>query len=766
MLESVANQLHHARWIALPDAVVESLPRRSVSTYFRLAFTLPEDRLVTVRVSAADRYRLYVNGQSIHAGPAKGDRWNHFYDTLQLPLLAGENILLARVMWYAPLERTVDHNQVNGPTSVMSFQQEPLFFLESVGEGLELATGYAAWQACWDRATELISCPAAWQGGGVEQYDGSLACANWSTSGGRDWPAAAVRFASGINPFGEISPLILKERPIPSLYQRPLSPIRTQPTRPGEEGLSFADGVATVPAGHMQALELAFDALYTAYIKLRIQSGRGKIRLIYAESYVDEKGEKGVRDDASGRLTGITDVILAAGAPLAWDSFWFRTFRFIRVEVEAETELTLAMPAFLETDYPLPVSTLPTLTPDWADQLWRISLRTLNRCMHETYEDCPYYEQLQYIMDTRLEMLFTYAVGGDTRMARHTLWDFHCSQLPDGMLQSRYPSQYPQVIPVFSLHWIFMLEDYYTQTGDSALLKQYRSTMDGVLDYFDRHIGGSGLVEHLGYWDFGDWTPQWEDRHGVPFAVDAGPCTMHNLCYAQALQAAARMATPMGRPALAADYTARAQTILTGVQAQCYDTGRGLFREGPAVDEYTQHAQILAILTGLVSGGEARALMERTLADSSLIPCSFPWMFNLIRALEAVGLYERADSIIWSVYRDMLKDHLTTVPERPFLVRSDCHAWSALVLYELPRKWLGVHPGQPGWTEIRITPVPCGLSQCAGQVCTPKGSVEVSWMMKDGRYSLSFTAPSVPVRVYLPDGRGFYFPDGGSHIVE
>ena len=98
---------------------------------------------------------------------------------------------------------------------------------------------------------------------------------------------------------------------------------------------------------------------------------------------------KGVRDDATGHLTGTTDVILAAGTPLAWDSFWFRTFRFIRVEVEAETDLTLAMPAFLETDYPLPVSTLPTLTPDWADQLWRISLRTLNRCMHETYEDCP-----------------------------------------------------------------------------------------------------------------------------------------------------------------------------------------------------------------------------------------------------------------------------------------------------------------------------------------------------------------------------------------
>lgn len=143
--------------------------------------------------------------------------------------------------------------------------------------------------------------------------DGALACCDWATTGGKDWPAAAVRFSSSINPFGEISPLILKERPIPSLYQRPLSPIRTQPTRPGEEGLSFADGVATVPAGHVQALELAFDVLYTAYIKLRIQSGRGKVRLIYAESYVDENGAKGVRDDATGHLTGTTDVILAAG---------------------------------------------------------------------------------------------------------------------------------------------------------------------------------------------------------------------------------------------------------------------------------------------------------------------------------------------------------------------------------------------------------------------------------------------------------------------
>ena len=150
-----------------------------------------------------------------------------------LPLLAGENILLARVMWYAPLERTVDHNQVNGPTSVMSFQHEPLFFLESVGRGAGSFHRPCRLAGLLGSRHRTHQLPAAWQGGGVEQYDGALACCDWATTGGKDWPAAAVRFSSSINPFGEISPLILKERPIPSLYQRPLSPYPDTAHTPG-----------------------------------------------------------------------------------------------------------------------------------------------------------------------------------------------------------------------------------------------------------------------------------------------------------------------------------------------------------------------------------------------------------------------------------------------------------------------------------------------------------------------------------------------------
>ena len=110
----------------------------------------------------------------------------------------------------------------------------------------------------------------------------------------------------------------------------------------------------------------------------------------------------------------------------------------------------------------------------------------------------------------------------------------------------------------------------------------------------------------------------------------------------------------------------------------------------------------------------------------------------------------------------MLDRHLTTVPERPGDTRSDCHAWSALPLYEYPRMLLGVQPAKPGWEEIIVRPYAIGVEQLSGTVPTPKGDVTVSWRMENDRMHVEVDAP-VPVKV-VANGCVYENQDGKIHI--
>ena len=55
--------------------------------------------------------------------------------------------------------------------------------------------------------------------------------------------------------------------------------------------------------------------------------------------------------------------------------------------------------------------------------------------------DSSYWEQLQYTGDTRLEMLITYAVSGDARLAANAIEAFAESDADGGLMQGAYPTR-------------------------------------------------------------------------------------------------------------------------------------------------------------------------------------------------------------------------------------------------------------------------------------------------------------------------------------
>jgi len=746
---------------------------------FRRGFDVPSDGgcQLTLRVTADSRYRLYLNGESIALGPAKGDRQTHYYETVEVGdrLRTGRNVLAARVLHYGVSEPW--QMGEGGPIAVARSGSAAFLMegelLDAQGKTVERLQTDERWRAIPDESYDYAPSGLTPWLGGMERIDGRRRPQGWEEIEYDDsrWESAAVVSAVG-NVYGELTPWRLTARTIPPLYEREArfdAVVRTE-GRASEQGgrLGGAQATVTIEPHERYAVELSSQALRSGYVRLGFSGGAGaRIRILYSEGYEPEASSwetdqrlKGARDRAEGgKLVGHEDMYIVGGSgsaatPEAYEPFGFRVFRYLRLEVETGGEpLTIEDIHYRETGYPLEVAGSFACSDDELNRLWQISLHTLRLCMHETYEDCPYYEQLQYTMDTRLEMLFTYNVAADDRLARRAIHDYHSSALPSGMLQCRYPSMYPQVIPGFSLYWIFMLHEHYMRYGDLELVKRYRPTMLGLLDWFERRLTTEGLVGATPpqYWTHFDWVDEW--TRGAPDCQAEGPLTLHSMMYAYALQHAAELLEASGWSDAAADCRAQRQSINEAIRRQCWVEARQYFSHHPQIEEYSQHPQVWAVLCGAIEGLPARELLRRTLADPALPVVSLPMHYELFRALEKVGLESEAFAC-WEEWRRFLPLQLTTLPEQAHGVpRSDCHAWSALPLAEFGGSLLGVRPAAPGCSRILIRPQPGTLTWARGEVPTRHGIVRVAWQIADGQFELRADAPvGVALEIVLPDG--------------
>ena len=536
------------------------------------------------------------------------------------------------------------------------------------------------------------------------------------------------------------------------------------------------EGSVTIPAGQTQVIELNAGEEMCGYLSLRLQGGKGAIiKILGSEGYVQKEmhsnGMDPVKKDrcdwVNGYLDGYTDIYHMAGygkegAEEVYEPFWFRTFRFVQLEITAaDTDCVITGFDYKETGYPLDVKTSVSASDPSFAGIWDISMRSLRRCMHETYEDCPFYEQLQYAMDSRSQILYTYMTSGDDRLARQCMDDFRRSQRADGMINCCYPHWGPNIIPGFAIYYIMMVYDHMMFFGDKKLIKKHLGAIDGILEYFDNHLEARGIVGKTGghiserYWSFIDWSVPWGPTVGTPPAGLRGPITMESFLYIYGLQHAAKLCDYMGRADTAQEYRGRAAAVQQAINTYCRDE-EGFYLDSPGIRDYSQHCQVFAVLTDTVPLEEGRKLVLASLENQEkFAQCTVAAMFYLFRALEKIGAYERTKAL-WETWRNMLKNNLTTCVENYVGERSDCHAWGALLLHELPAVILGVRPGAPGFEKIEIAPVPGYLDWAKGDVVTPWGMVHVEWRKEaDGSLELNYHVPEgIQTRVDIKNKEG------------
>ncbi|MCG6925743.1 MAG: alpha-L-rhamnosidase [Acidobacteria bacterium] len=747
----------NASWVRCPD-----LPRPPFVTAYRLRFEIGARLETVLRVSADERYELFLDGVRAGRGSERGNLESWFYETNEVTFEPGEHTLVARV-WslgpYAPIAQVTA-----GPGFLLAAPEEH--------EDL-LSTGHAPWEAklldgyafeppvyVWGLSTPM-TLDAARFPWGFEQGEGE----GWREV------EVAERAASRLLDYGIAPPRYLRAGTLPPPVDRPwtkgrvrhVSPIDTLdtislPVRSAEHleseekswtALLAGTAPVTVPPRTRRRVILDLEDYLCAYPEVVTSGGAGgRVRARWAEALRLEpemwEFEKGNRDEIEGKFFfGMGDTFLPDGeAPRRFDTLWWACGRYVEVVVETQEDpLTLERLVFHETRHPLEMESEVTVGDEKLDALQPMLVRGMQMCSHETFFDCPYFEQMQYVGDARLEALVHYVMTRDDRLPRKALYMIDDSRNASGLTGSRPPVRQRQVIPWFSLLYVGMLHEHALWRDDPAFVGHLVPGARAILDAFLERRGGDGLVR----------TPEgWSDTERT---TEGGTSGLTHWLLLWTLGLAAELEDMVGEPEVAQRYRRHADELAPLADAAFWDERRALYRDAPDHEDCSELVQAFAVLSGRVPEGHQARLAEALVAGKDLRPASVHGSYYVLETARALGLADLYFDRL-QLWVDMRERGLKTPQESREPTRSDCHAWGSSPLFQFFATILGIRPAAPGFRRVEIAPFLGPLPRASGRLVHPAGGEIVVDLRREGE--------KLHGRVVLPEGvRGtLRLPDG------
>jgi len=736
-----------ADWITCPGVGAKDYGVYYLRKSFDLA-TKPHS--FVVHVSGDQRYRLLVNGKPACFGPARGDLRNWNYETIDLApfLKAGKNILAVQL-----------HNMGSGaPAAQISYQTA--FILQGNTEKEDLVNTNTSWKIIRNDGYFPEPFPASrlasYIVGSCDSVDFKRYPFGWDKLEFNDqgWKSAIAEAKARY--YNEKRRLVPRSIPMMEEKEELIQGIvRTEGLPSAILQKYAADGSITIAANSKATILFDIKNMTTAFPEITFSEGAGaEVKIIYAESLFGTDGLKGNRSQVDGKkIKGYYDVFLPdGGKDRLFRPLWTRTFRYIQFEVTTgNTALVLNKLASIFTAYPFEQKGSFGSNSPLLSDIWTVGWRTARLCANETYMDCPYYEQLQYVGDTRIQALISLYVSGDDRLIRNAIQQFHQSQIPDGLTADAYPAGGSKIIPPFSLFWVSMIHDYYRYRDDQQFVDKYQVPIEAVLKWFEFQINPkTQLLGKLGYWNFVDWS---FTKQGIPPGGLEGNSAILSLQYVYTLEQAAEIFS-VSNSQKAAHYKALAQKMRKAVFASCYEEKTGLLADSPEKKSFSQHANIWAILTDCVPISSQKSIMEKVMKDGSLIQTSLYYRFYFTRALKKAGLGNLYVNTL-QPWQDMLALGLTTFPETSAPnVRSDCHAWSASPCYDFLATVCGIEPATAGFKSIRIAPNLGNLTDVVGVLPHPKGEVKTTYKkLSDGSYTAVIELPANLTGHFIANGK-------------
>ena len=749
---------------------------------FRLSFQLKKSISLLIHVTGDQRFQLRCDGEDVTFGPDRCDLQNWTVQTLRFELAAGRHEFESIAWWISEpkaialrgdpkLAGTAVLEPVP-PMAQMTRRGGFLLYSEELPAEV-LNTGVAPWTVeDLTSAVKLQRIPFPFYHDIGPSYHFDLD--QWGRKGKSATPTVVLAPLVPNQHGLQIPGWGLVAATLPEQLREPWtggrirafrpswkeSPILASETSGAEvstwQQLIEQERPVTIPPRSEITLLWDFETYVCGYPQVQFAGGAGaELELEFAEALYEANSPqeittttmKGHRGQIEGKVfLGFGDRWqIGKGTPSVTPSLWWRCGRYVRIRIKTgRTPLILSRLGILTTGYPLDTGGAWKSSDTQWDRTIPLFLHAFRSGGHETWTDTPYYEQMCYVGDNITIAASNYAWFTDDRLCRRSIELFNCSRRATGLVAERYPSGWRQECGTFSLLWPTMVRDYGMWRDDAAFVRSMLPGVRSMLAEFEALVHEDGLLHHVPGWPFIDWVPEWDSNNaawlGYEDGVRAGDSSLINLFWVRSLQAGAQIEEAYGEPQLASYYQDKARKTFNLVIERYWDKKRNLLRNTRVDDSVSEHAQILALITGYLDAKKTKGCLA-TIKKGGIAKATIYFSFYLLDALyrhgESAEFFQRL-----AFWRTLPELGFTSTPESGEPSRSDAHAWGAHPAWHTLASIAGVRPASAGFQTVRIAPMPGEMQHFDARVVHPKGTVDVRLRRsKDGQASFTVRLP-------------------------